>query len=214
MYKNEALHTLKLISFCSLLFVSMPGLSQVSIILGAPNVEIGGDMDGESFVSGGGSSEILPDQDKGSGSKIGIGAFSDKGSFEFTIVRSDHDGEWLGIPTESEFESFNFDAKFVVAGDEKLKGLLMVGLGFMSVKIKDGSTDGFRLEDAEFNGLDFRFGGGARYRVSDNIALEANAVYRYGTYNSVDGIVSGDISDSLDGDGLTTSIELIYIFGP
>jgi hypothetical protein len=50
--------------------------------------------------------------------------------------------------------------------------------------------------------------------MSENLAFEANAIYRYGSYNSVDGIVSGEIDDSLDGDGVTTSLELIYVFGP
>lgn len=212
MTNTQVLFTAKWVLLISTLFFASPGYSAVSIIIGWPSVEIGGDMDGESFVSGGGSSEVLPDQDDGRGSKIGIGAFTDEMSFEFTIVNTDHDGDWLGIPLESEFESINFDIKYAFAGDAKLKGLFILGLGLMSVTVEDGSTDGFIVKDAKFKGLDFRFGGGARYRFTKNLVLEANAIYRYGSYNSVDGIVSGDIDDSLDGDGLTTSVELIIVF--
>ena len=170
-------------------------------------------MDGETFISGGGSSEILPEQDDGDGTRIGIGSYSNDGSYEFTVVRTEHDGQWLGIPTESKFETCNFDAKFAVAGENKLKGLVIVGVGLMTVSVEDGSTDGFNLEDAEFKGIDFRFGGGIRYRASKNFSFEANAVYRYGSYNSVDGIVDGTI-DGLDGDGITTSFDLVFILDP
>jgi len=212
MFANFRSNPAKWIVSAACLLFSTPGFSEVSLIFGVPNVEIGGDMDGETLVSGGGSAEILPNQDDGSGTKFGIGAFSDEGSLEFTWVQTDHDGDFVGIPTESEFESFNFDAKFAVAGENKLKALAIVGIGIMSVKVEDGSTDGFRLKDAKFKGFDFRFGAGARYRMSKNLAFEANAIYRYGSYDRVDGIVSGDISDTLDGDGLTTSFELVYIF--
>lgn len=204
---------IKLLVVTGLLFCGISSVhAELSVSIGRPSVEIGGDMDGEGGVSGGGSSEIMPDQDDGSGIKYSIGFFTDDGSIDFSWVETDHDGEWLGLGTESEFQSLNIDAKFAVLGSDKLRGLLIAGMGFMSVKVKDGSVGLGEVDDATFRGIDFRFGFGARYRLTKNLALEANMIQRYGSYDRVSGVVSGDISDSLDGDGVTTSLELIYVF--
>ena len=208
---NQGLKSVTLALLCCILFTNT-ARAELSLGIGLPSVEIGGDMDGESLVAGGGSFEILPDQDDGDGTKLSIGFFSEDGSIDVSWVETDHDGEWLGLDTESEYQSLNIDAKFAVLGEGKLRGLVMIGLGFMSVKIDDGSVGTFEVDDAEFDGLDFRLGIGARYRVMKNLALEANMIRRIGSYDHVDGVVSGDISDSIDGDGVTTSIELIYIF--
>ena len=168
-------------------------------------------MDGSTFVGGGGSAEIMPDQQDGSGSKISIGSYTRSGgSFSFNIVSTDHDGQWAGIPTKSEYRSFNFDGK-AAFGKSKLKGLAIFGLGFSSVKVINGSTDGFNVANAKFKGMDFRLGAGLSFTFTDNLILEFNAVKRIGDYNRVDGIVSGDVSD-VDGEGVTTSIELIFVF--
>lgn len=204
--------SVKLWLFIIFIFLALPSQAEVFISIGSPSVEIGGDMDGTSFVGGGGSVELMPEQDDGSGTKFSIGSYSDDISFDFSLVRTDHDGQFLGVPFDSKFQSLNMDVKYSALGSEQLRGLLILGLGFSSVKVKNGSSDGFEVEDAKFSGIDFRFGIGARYRLMDNVAIEVNAVQRYGSYNSVDGVVSGTISDSVDGDGITTSLELIYIF--
>lgn len=184
-----------------------------SFHIGKPTVEIGGDMDGTSFVGGGGSGEIMPDHDDGSGIKVGFGTnYADSGTMEFTIVETDHDGNWAGFQTESEFRSINFDVKGSLIGSGKFRGLGILGIGFTDLTVKDGSVGVSEVKDARFSGMDFRFGVGARYQIIDTLALDFSVIQRYGSYSSVDGVVSGSVDD-IDGDGITTSLEIIYIFG-
>ena len=197
--------------FASIAFTS-PVFAVVTFSIGIPNVEIGSDMDGASSVGGGGSAEILPQQENARGLKIGIGSYVDGVAFEGAIVKTDHDGQWLGIPTTSEYQSINLDYKVEVFGEDKFHGVLLLGVGFTSVKVINGSTNGIDVQDAKFKGLDFRVGLGLNYRLTDNLLLEINAVKRNGSYNTVDGIVSGSISDDVSGDGVTTLIELKYLF--
>lgn len=179
---------------------------------GYPQVEIGGDMDGESFVAGGGSAEILPDQDDGTGVKYLIGYYVSGGTFELSWVDTDHDGDWLGLETDSSYRSLNMDIKLPVGAEHRLRGQVILGVGFTSVEIENGSTDGFREQDATFNGLDFRFGLGLAYELSERFILQGSLVKRYGSYDEVEGIVDGDLDDDLDGDGTTLSFELLYLF--
>ena len=179
---------------------------------GYPKVDIGGDMDGSSFVAGGGSAEILPDQDDGTGIKYLIGYYFNGGIFEASWVETDHDGDWLGLETDSRFRSLNLDILFPVIGEQQLHGQVILGVGFVSVKVEDGSSDGFREQDATFNGVDLRLGVGISYELSERFVLQGNLVRRIGSYDSVDGIVDGDLSDDLDGDGTTLSFDLLYLF--
>ncbi len=180
--------------------------------VGLPQVEIGGDMDGETFVAGGGSAEVLPDQDDGDGIKYAIGYYFNGGTFELSWVDTDHDGEWASIPFESNYRSLNMDIKLPVIGEERLRGLVIFGIGFSCVEVEDGSTDGVRVEDATFNGIDLRLGLGASYELTSRFVLQANLVRRIGSYDDVEGIVDGDLGDDLDGDGNTISLELLWLF--
>ncbi len=185
--------------------------SKLYIGYGLAQVQIGGDMDGSTFVAGGGSAEVLPEQTTKIGNKFIIGSQSDGSAIEFSITQSEHDGAWQGIPLISEFFSLNFDGKlFFRKGMLRPFGLL--GFGFTSVTVKDGSTDGFRTEDAKFKGTDIRFGAGIEFAVQKNIAIDLQVVRRWGSYNSVAGIESGSIDDDINGDGMSTSLEVKYIF--
>ena len=180
--------------------------------VGQAQVDIGGDMDGETFVAGGGSAEVLPDQDDGDGIKYALGYYFEGGAFELSWVDTDHDGEWAGLPFDSNYRSLNMDVKLPVLGKERLHGQVILGIGFSCVEVEDGSTDGLRTEDATFNGLDFRLGVGVSYDLTENFVVQANLVRRYGSYDDVDGIVDGSLSDDLDGDGTTVSFELLWVF--
>jgi len=178
---------------------------------GMAQVKIGGDMDGESYVGGGGSMEVMPDLTTETGGKYIIGFQSDIGSFEMGLTRSEHDGKWLGFDYPSTFSSLNLDYKFFLK-DGFVRPLLLFGVGFTSLKVKNGSTDLVIEKDATFHGFDLRLGGGAQFELTQHFVLDAQMVYRWGSYNSVDGIASGSIEDDVDGNGTTTSLELKYIF--
>lgn len=186
---------------------ALAGNSGFFIGYGMAQVKIGGDMDGVSFVGGGGSLEVMPDQPTETGNKYLLGWQSGFGSFDFSYVKSDHDGVWGGVPYPSTYTSFIMDGKaFLRRGT--VQPFLLLGVGFTSVKVRDGSTDGFIFRNATFKGLDVRLGAGLELSVMQNLALGAQIVQRFGSYNSVDGIVSGSISDDVDGNGTTASLEL------
>jgi len=198
----------------ALLAMSIPGAaySKFYIGYGIANVDIGGDMDGVTFVGGGGSVEVLPDQDTGSGTKLIIGTQSNKGAFELSTTQSDHDGSWGGLPFSSEFFSLNFDGK-ILFNKGMFRPFGLFGFGFSSVTVKGGSTDGFNVDNAKFKGMDLRFGGGIEIAVMKNVAIDLQIVQRWGSYNSVDGITSGSVEDAdINGDGKTMSLEVKYIF--
>ncbi len=211
--KNQTRLRARMIGGAVLLAMSLPGIAHSGFYIGygIAEVGIGGDMDGATFVGGGGSSEVMPDQEAGSGKKLIIGVQSAGGAFELSTTESDHDGVWAGIPFSSEFFSLNFDGKFLFRkGMFRPFGLL--GVGFSSVTVKNGSTDGFRTENAKFKGIDLRFGAGIEFAVVKNIAIDLQIVQRWGSYGSVEGIASGKIEDDVNGDGTTTSLEIKYIF--
>jgi len=178
---------------------------------GRAQVRIGGDMDGVSYVGGGGSAEVLPDQPTATGNKFIAGFQAASIALELSYTRSKHDGTWGGAPYPTTFNSINLDGKFhLFHGFARPFGLL--GFGFTNVKVEGGSSDGFVVRDATFHGVDLRFGGGLDIALSRHFALDLEIVKRWGAYTSVDGVVSGEIQDDVNGDGTTTSLELKYIF--
>jgi hypothetical protein len=49
--------------------------------------------------------------------------------------------------------------------------------------------------------------------VMKNVAIDLQIVQRWGSYNSVEGVVSGSVEDAdINGDGKTMSLEVKYIF--
>lgn len=179
---------------------------------GLAQVGLGGDMDGDTFlVSDSGAVAVLPDHDKDIGNKFIIGLQSSRNAIEGSIVQSEHDGDWAGIPFSSEYFSFNLDAKFLFT-ENKLRPFGLLGLGFTTVTVEDGSTNFFTFEDAEFDGFDFRLGLGLEMSLNENVLADFQIVQRIGEYGSVDGVDSGDIEDGVDGGGQTISLEIKYLF--
>lgn len=182
---------------------------------GITKVDIGGDFDGVSAQVGGGSGEIQPEMDKGNGYKIKLGGQAKQGMFEINYEKSKHDAQWGGVEwDECTFSSINIDGFLLILDNTyRVRPFIGIGIGFTTLKIPNGSMDGYGdSETAKFRGIDFRFGGGAQIRATRNIVADLVYMYRYGSYDSVDGIVSGDLDDPIDGDGPTMSVELKYIF--
>lgn len=203
-------------ALAALVFVSAPAAAQAVegfyIGYGVARVEIGGDMDGRSYVAGGGSMEVLPEQETAMGREMMLGYRGAGLGFEMGLTRSEHDSQWLGALTTTEFRSLNLDFKYHFRRASRIQPMFILGIGFTNVTVKDGSTDGSRVQDAEFHGVDARLGGGIALVLHEHFALDIQAVYRYGSYNTVDGISSGSIEDDINGDGLTTSAIAKVIF--
>lgn len=189
------------------LFIPMGAYAQDGwfIGLGAARVDIGGDMDGQTYVTDGSSISVLPKQDPATGYEILIGHRSESYSLAFGVTGSKHNGQWLGAISTTDFNSYNIDFKYYLRPAKKIQPLFLIGVGFTSVTVRDGSSNGIVVQDATFRGIDARFGGGAEFVVYRHLSFDLQAVYRYGSYNTVDGVSTADIKDSVNGDGLTAS---------
>jgi len=213
MSKNNYISLSQVLPGLMLLFsmvVPVSAFAQVYFGYGVTQVNVGGDMDGESFLVGGGSIAILPDVSADSGSKVVLGMRSDNVAYEISYTSSDHVGTWLGAVTPVEFASLNIDIKF---GSARLnKGGLygLVGLGFDALTVVDGASDGFSVTDAKYRGLDIRLGVGAEHYLSEHLALDVQAVYRMGSYNTVDGVDFATVDSDVNGNGATLMVGMNY----
>ena len=158
-----------------------------------------------------GTIEVLPKHDTGTGNKFILGSQMTQSAVEMGYCKSDHQGYWAGIPFNSQYSSLNFDAKHFF-GNNTLRILGLLGLGFSDVTVKDGSSGGFTTVDAKFHALVIRFGAGLEIMPLNNIAIDIQVIRRWGYYDSVDGVTSGDINDDVSADGMTTSLEIKYLF--
>ena len=197
----------------SLVCFPMSAAADFFIGYGITNVAIGGDFDnsGNEILTDGSGIIIIPNMPTDGGSKFSLGSHSRRGTFEFSVETSDHDGEWAGFIYPVEFQSINFDYKFRGRGRGTAHGFGVFGFGLTNLTVEDGSSDGFVVKDAKYKGFDVRFGGGLGLVAHRNFIVDLQALYRFGSYNSADGAISGSIDD-ISGDGLTLSIEAKFIF--
>lgn len=181
--------------------------------LGLTRVTIGGNFNGAWSVVGGGVTDVLPDLDPGVGFKLAAGYRFTRGSVEFNYSRSAHDGTWQGTEKPAIFDSYNVDGKaFVLKRVYGLQPLLALGTGYNVITVEEGSSNGVTLKDTKFKGWDLRAGGGVEIPLREDLALDLLALYRWGVYYAVEGITSGNVDGHLDGNGITSSVELKYIF--
>lgn len=201
----------------------LPGISKGEnesrkyISVGPAIVSVSGDFDGVTFVSGGGSIEVLPELDTTTGMKYALGlkseSFGMAKSFGMAIsyIRSDHDGQWGGLDYSSRYRSYNFDVQFYTREMSRVHPFGILGLNYHTITVEDGSFDGFSFKDAKFRAGAFRFGVGADVRLHDRLVLSASSVYRWGTLTSVKGFASGTL-ENMDSNGFTHALEAKFFF--
>ena len=181
--------------------------------VGVTHVEIGGDFDGVSFVGGGGIIDVIPKMEDAIGIKLTVGFQSDIGSVDFNYGRSEHDGNWEGLDMATVFETFNIDLKALLLKDYyTVRPLVALGFGLNYLTVEDGSTDGFYVADATFKGYALRLGGGLQVSVHDQLAIDVMGMYRWETYDEVEGLVVGYLPNDIESEGATYSAEVKYIF--
>jgi len=186
--------------------------SGLFIGLGMSRSSIGGDFDGESYIEGGGSIEILPDLESAHGPCFSVGYhLVEKDCFaleaEIGYQQSNHDGSFSLIPVPVEFGSFHLDVRFgLVAGYLWGIGIQPYALGGLSlshVTIEDGSFDDNEFKDATFRrGGGLRWGGGIAFLLGTRVSLLLQIVDDNRGYGDVQGVVSGEIDGKIHGEGL------------
>lgn len=174
--------------------------------------EVEKDFDGQTFVSGGGSAEVLPALDAGSGAGLALGMRGGGYSVEFNYSKLGHDGDWLGVPFDVESEFYGLDFRKHFREGARVQPHLLFGVGFGCVTVEDGSVGGGQVEDAVFNGLGLNLGGGLIYNITERLGLVLDVGYRFLSIGSVDGVVSGSIDDDLYGSGPFAGLQLYFTF--
>ena len=178
--------------------------------LAVGSVEGGKDFDGERFVTGGGSSEVMPDFD-GTGYRVSFGRQYRNLDWEGNVEIAEMDGPWMGFPMEGRRTALNFD--FRKYWLNRVRPFVLFGLGLQHMKVDDGSTDLVIVEDATFKGGGFRFGGGVQVPLRPRWSLMFQTVYRWEGYGDVSGVVSGEIESRVSGRGLSSTAGMRFVFG-
>lgn len=181
--------------------------------VGLASAEVDGDFDGQAFVAGGGSLEILPEIGSGSGYKLAFGLQGGSFDFDMNWTESNSDGTWLDESFDTRFVALNFDGRYYWL--RRVRPFALLGIGFNQLTVDNGSMDGVSAEDAKYkSAISIRGGGGVQYVIRPKWALNLEAVYRKMEFSNVDGIVSGSLEGSeVDGSGITYSASIRYVFG-
>ncbi len=180
--------------------------------VGATQLQFGGDFNGAAFVGGAGSLEILPNLEETRGIKFIAGIQGRSVSMMISFMRSKQNATWLGAEFPSTFSSYNLDAHIFIFNQLFIKPLVAFGIAYNTVTVEGGSSDGVSVDDATFKGFILRGGAGIEITLHEQIAIDLLAMFRYGSYHSVDGIVSGKIDDDIHSDGFTGSVEVKFLF--
>lgn len=183
--------------------------AEIYLGFGLSQVSIRGDLDGDSAIVGGGAIEILPKVATDSGTKIVVGSRNGRVATEVSLTASSHNGNWIGFETPVDFASLNLDAKLDTS-PRRGGAYLLGGIALTTLTVTDGSSDGVIVTDAVYHGFDFRLGLGFEVFFTRHVAIDAQAVYRFGSYSSVDGVFRTSIDGEVNGDGSTLFVGAYY----
>jgi len=165
------------------------------------NVHVGGDMDGITSVSGGGSTEVFPLLEDDTGTKISFGIEY----FEVSLNSSKHHGSHQGMAYDAEYRGFNLDLLLPLNLTRSLKPVFLLGVGLGSVIVDKGSI-GAIVDDATIFQNVFRVGAGMQIYFSKTTLLEFMHIRYDGDYTSVNGVEDGNISDEIQSQGDITTV--------
>ncbi|MEM9056927.1 MAG: outer membrane beta-barrel protein [Pseudomonadota bacterium] len=189
--------------------------------VGLPVVSLDGDFDGEAVItssdpvpSANDSTEIVPEFDPTAGFALLGGLERGPVACEFGFVRADLDGDWQGFEATGEFTTATVDVKYLFRHRKRVRPVLIAGLGVRRLDVIDGSTTATEVADADFRGgVDWRLGVGADLNVSGNLNVDFQAIYRFSAFSEIEAIMSGDLVEDFDADGVTLLAAIKYTFG-
>ncbi|MFT5050601.1 MAG: hypothetical protein ACI8QZ_002003 [Chlamydiales bacterium] len=172
------------------------------------------DFDGMGVISGGGSSEIMPTADDGTGTGWAIGIRRDNRSMEFNYTSADHEGAHVsrsGV-VDSTSDTYNLDFRFHFNAQKRFQPHVLLGIGVGCLTVHGGSIGLGRQENATYTGLGANLGVGASYYATDALSVAFDLGYRLQSYASVDGVVDGSLASSASGSGGFTGFRISYTF--
>jgi opacity protein-like surface antigen len=169
------------------------------------------DFDGDDALLGPTDVVLIPDVDVGAGLGVSLSYrwYMNEIQVQYSAVEAD--GDFPGSPRTHDTTFYDLDVNwrhyFWPQSPIQPYGLLGLGLG--RAEIEDGSTDqatGTVFQDAELtNGISVNVGVGAALYTLPWVAFYGQAMYRFGRYESSDGI-DGELRSRVDSDGWALSV--------
>lgn len=227
--KRVALVTILIVAIfaMSTLAVEKIGMSRTKLYFGLnlPYNSIGGDFDGQRFLSIPATGEymIVPKMESGIGFGVVIG-YSRMGlnnlgyGWEVSFQQSKHDYTWLNLTGTTTFGIINFDMKGIYASTP-VELYLLLGLAIPWLKVEDGanwSLSGNTLissnpMELKYTGFGVNIGAGLDLFLAPNISFGGRIAYRALKYGFGTG-KSGkfEIGGGMGGSGINVCGSLNY----
>ena len=178
-------------------------------------VSIGGDFDGQSYLTDGTEVILIPKINDGSGTSFQIGGRGGDTAFELNYLKSSHDATFSGATTKADFSMLSLDSRIFFMTNHPVQPYMLQGMIFTAnLTVKDGSSNGSVVSDGRFRGLlGFNWGAGVSYYPIPSVSLNAGLVYRNMSFNQASG--TGDwksLQDNLSVKGRQLNFGLAYTF--
>ena len=179
-----------------------------------PFNNIGGDFNGDTFLTDGFQVILIPEVESSSGLGISVGGRFSELAFELNYLSSTHDATFLGAKGEADYNMVNLDFKYYYSADKRFQPNLLFGLCVPWLVVKDGSSDGVDVGDATFQGFGLNIGGGIAYYINPRVSISGGVIYRWISYHSAEGVSGGSqqLDDNLDGSGIDFNVGITYTF--
>lgn len=176
---------------------------------------IGGDFDGQSYLTDGTEVIAIPKIKDGSGTVIQIGNRERDIAVELNYVRSTHDVTFAGAPSTADFSMWSIDGKSFFMTDSWIQPYMQLGMILTAnMRMKDGASDGVITTDANYRGIfGLDYGAGVSIYPIPSVALTAGVVYRYMSFYQVRG--AGEwkrYEDGLSFNGRQVNFGVAYTF--
>ena len=155
------------------------------------NNAVGGEFDDTITYNSGTSIYDVPDVDNGMGFGVALGVTGPGASGEIGYVRTVHDtsSTFPGIGAqEAAFNAIDFNLKIHLTRENRFRPYVLLGIGIPWITITDSEFQGgSSFDDETFVGISGNLGGGIVFYLTEQLFINAGAMYRFSSFGSVDG---------------------------
>lgn len=156
----------------------------------------------------------VPDVDPGGGFGISLGQRGERGAFEISYQRSDHDTHsyFTDIGDQKGYLNIiDFNIKVDVCAKERVRPYFLLGFGFPWLTITDSYMDVYddSLQNETFLGISGNVGCGLAYFLTPRLCITGGMAYRWMFFTSVKGY---SIEENLSAGGPCLRLGLAYTF--
>ena len=139
---------------------------------------LGGQFDGNSYISDGEEIFLMPKFGTGSGVGVNVGGKWSGGSGGFYYFRASHPGTFLGANAPGSYSAIGLRLTRQFILNSRLQPYILMTFNLPRIVVPDGAATSNRTSDAIFTGLGLDFGVGLVFHVTPKVYIRAGAVYR------------------------------------